>query len=131
MRRRKGRVYPETNFSSETHGGQLGYARFNARRDAIRASSPHPTILRALGMESSDKVDVESLPAVQFSKLYRSPYPMEADRDEEEHETPVPLFFDHTRSIPVQPDHMLSSLASNVMTMCLHSLQNDDERTRV
>ena len=69
IRRRKGQNVPETNFSVETHSGRAGYIRFDARRQAIRASHPHSSVLRALGMEYSNSVDTNELPAERCSSI--------------------------------------------------------------
>ena len=73
MRKRKHQITPETNYSVESHGARLGYARFDARRQAIRNSRPDKTVLRALGMKyhvnSSDLC--KDLPAVRFSELLK------------------------------------------------------------
>ena len=135
IRRRKGHALPETNFTSELHAGRLGYARFNERRAAIRAHAPHDQILRGLGMEYQPSVNTDELPAVRFADLYKPKNDTGGGsashtQRRDEHPSPLNLCFDHARSVPVLPDHMLASTVSNVMAACFHKLGTNDERSK-
>ena len=130
IRRRKGHGLPETNFTSDVHSGRLAYARFNERRAAIRFHAPHEQILRGLGMEYQPTQDTDDLPAVRFAEMY-GPKRNAGQVDVDVQRSPLNLCFDHTRSVPILPDHMLASTVSNVMAACFQKLDLDDERAKV
>lgn len=128
MRRRKGQNLPETNFSSEVHSGRLGFARFNARRAAIRSARPDPKVLRALGMKYHEAQACDELIAVRYateSSKTTSGYRTSEGR------AVVPQLFDHALSVPVLPDHLLSSMVSYVLRACFKSLPTNDARSEV
>ena len=128
MRRRKHQNIPETNFSVETHGGRPSFVRFNARRSAIRHVNHDKGILRALGMKFDNPQAAEELPAVTFAAtVARSEQKFERSDG-----TPVvPYHLDHALSVPVLPDHLLSSMTAYVMRACFKELPSNDVRSEV
>ena len=127
MRRRKGRNVPETNFSNDTHAGRPAFMRFNARQRAIRRHDPHVGVLRALGMKYGENVTMESLPAVRLAQLSDGGSPRSTIKGE----PVVPALFDHALGLPVLPDHLMSSMTSNVLTACFKVLDTDDVKSEV
>ena len=123
MRRRKGTADPETNYSSETHGNRMCLARFNARREAIRLAQPHDKLLRKLGMLCHTGEDGRDRLAVSYCTSLNTAPPTER--------TPVPLLFDHARSIPAVPDHLLTGIIAYVTRACFDALPSDEDRRHV
>ena len=128
MRRRKETRNPETNFSSDIHSTRMGYARFDARRRAIRASYKDTALHRSLGLSTHSPEAVSKLPGVMLSELARD---ARTELDDSPGTYALDLMFDHAKSIPALPDHVLSGLISNLMHVCFGSLRNDEERKRV
>ena len=135
VRKRKNRPLPVNNYSNDIHAGRVGYLRFDGRRNAIRAGNPHQEVLRVLGMQHDDSMEVNLLPAVYLSnRLSAAADELARGRDETVRRTraqhPTPLMFDHALSVPAVPDHLLSIMVSAVMSACFKSM-NDDETRRV
>ena len=128
MRRRKNTPEPERNFSSEIHSGRMGYIRFDERRRAIRANYTDPAVHRSLGLRKPNAATVWELPAVKLSNRSRHSRDI---TDDDGGKFVLPCIFDHSRSIPALPDHVLSGLISNLMHACFACLNNDEQRKRV
>lgn len=128
MRRRKDTRYPETNFTSDIQSMRMGYARFDSRRRAIRASYKDSALHRSLGLSTHIPDAIEKLPAVMFSNINRETRTDEGPCTGKHVLDPI---FDHAKSIPALPDHVLSGLISNLMHVCFGSLIDDDQRQKV
>ena len=81
-------------------------------------------------MEYQQTQDTDDLPAVRFAEMY-GPKRNAGQVDVDVQRSPLNLCFDHTRSVPILPDHMLASTVSNVMAACFQKLELDDERAKV
>lgn len=130
IRRRKGNVLPETNYSNEFHSRRTGFMRFNARRGAIRRDTDDKSILRALGFISDSKEIAEGKPAVVFAqKLHK--LAAQGPGFKRNGSSPCSLVFDYALSIPALPDHVMSGIISYTMNACFDQLEFDHTRKRV
>ena len=101
----------------------MGYARFDERRHAIRASYDDAVLHNSLGLSKLDPSTVRQLPALVFLNKSR-----ECRMNARAHDGKLvlPLSFDHSRRIPALPDHVMSGLISNFINACFSFLESDE-----
>ena len=110
------------------HSRRVGFARSDARLQAIRDSPLPKDLYRAIGMKSKDEKARASLPLVVLSKkLSCAGQPECNDLGEEV----VPLLFESSLSCAVVPDHLFNGLIKNVLSLAFSSLPTDHSRAAV
>jgi len=128
VRRRKGNGRSEVLYTSEIHSRRLGYMRFEERIRAIRAARPRRELRKRLGMRCESSEEAEKLSSVKLSESLRlAGRPPRTELGE----FVVEGTFDSSLSAAAVPDHLLTGLVKNVLTLSFSELSSDEERAEV
>ena len=105
-----------------------GFMRTDARLNSIRISPLKLSIYNMLGMESDNPEDAQSRPLVRLSVLLSRA--AKSKEDSREHDL-TPLMFDSSQSCAIAPDHMITGLIKNTLSVVFGQLDNDQRRAAV
>ena len=109
-------------YSSLMHSRRMGFMRFDARTTAVRSGDPPPDLSKALGLSKQDTTVAAEAPLVRYASRLRQ-IPASVRRA-----TPHPLTFDSCLNVAAAPDHLFTGIISDVLFVCIMSLESDDRR---
>ena len=107
---------------------RIGFMRTDARLTSIRISSFKWDIYNRLGIKSEKQEDALAKPLVHLSDLLRRAAARASDDAEDQL---TPLMFDSSLSCAVAPDHMLTGLIKNTLSVAFGNLRNDERRAAI
>ena len=117
---------PRILYTSNIHSRRMAFCRFKERLDAIRCEYVPSDLQRRIGMKGQEDEATANIPLVK----------LERDLEERRDEIPttlsgmpvVPGMFDASLSTASAPEHLLSGLAKNALTISFKMLPSDEER---
>ena len=119
----------EYMYTTDITSGRLGSLRSDRRLQEIRLSGPTSAMCMELGIREKDATAAAAFPSVQLGMRLREkrsamPYTSTGRR------VNYPAFDSHLSSI-VAPDHLLTGLAKNVLTLCLRMVTAAGRRRKL
>jgi len=128
IRRKKGSRHGEIVFNCDINSRRIGYMRTDIRMKAIREGKLPSSLMNKLGSRCTTQSEASKLPGVLLGErmeLLRNQIPLS--------EEGLPIFhpfFDSHQSAAAVPDHLLTGLIKNVITLCFEELRLNDLRAK-
>lgn len=123
-------IGPTYGYSEKNHCRRLGFMKCDEILSILTSSDISSTYRTSLGLRTVDSAEADDIPLVYFSNRLsqqtRSDLPVAANGD-----LIVTPFFDSSLSTAVAPDHLLSGLATVLLTACFKSIPDDSNRKKV
>ena len=111
---------------SQAHSRRLGYMRFDARTNAIRASNPPTDMLQALGLSNDSGRTVlpaEETPLVHYARRVR-----DLSRGNMRSSEVLSMEFDPCLNVAAAPDHLFTGMIGDLLFVCMMSMDSDRRR---
>ena len=115
-------------YDSAAHARRLGYMRFDMRTQAIRALQGGVHLEKALGLSTQDKGPAAEAPLVHYANRVRM---MPSSTSPHSSDNPICTSLDSCLNIAAAPDHLLTGLITDALTVCFANLRTDRERTSI
>lgn len=113
-------------YSTSIHSRRLGIMRWDARRSLARSRIPAGPLERRIGFSTLDETEANKLPLVSLANSLRV-----APRAKSCEGIPiVPYGYDSVQSTAAAPDHLLSGLIDDVISLCFSKLWTEEEQLR-
>lgn len=123
-------IGPTYAYSQKTHCRRLGYMKCDEILDVLTSIRFSSQLRTSLGLKTIDSAEADNLPLVYVSNKLRERANEDLPRRQDGGYVVMP-FFDSSLSTAVAPDHLLSGLATVLLSACFSSLPTNTSRLKV